>query len=73
MTGTGDDAKARKRDAMQRVSVVQEISRRWDPIGGWLVPADEYDSYAPQIVFMVAGHYVLKEFLLLSVRRSTCR
>jgi len=42
---------------MDRVAKVQEILRRWDPIGvhpGKLAPADEYDSYAPHIVSMVA-------------------
>ena len=42
---------------MGRVAKVQEILRRWDPIGvqpGELAPADEYDSYAPHIVSMVA-------------------
>ena len=54
MTATGDHKAARKRDAKQRVSIVQEILRRWNPIGGQSVPADEYDSYAPHIVSMVA-------------------
>jgi hypothetical protein len=48
-----DDKAARKRDAMRRVSVVQEILRRWNPINQ-VVPADEYDGYAPHIVSMVA-------------------
>ncbi|MEX2088703.1 MAG: hypothetical protein WEB62_02990 [Bacteroidota bacterium] len=54
----GDDLKKeRKRAAMDRVAKVQEILRRWDPIGvqlGELAPADEYDSNAPHIVSMVA-------------------
>ena len=53
---TGHDKAARKREAMKRVSTVQEILRRWDPIGvlpGEFAPADEYDSYAPHIVTMV--------------------
>jgi hypothetical protein len=52
-----DLKKERKRAAMDRVAKVQEILRRWDPIGvqpGELAPADEYDSYAPHIVSMVA-------------------
>ena len=52
-----DLKKERKRAAMDRVANVQEILRRWDPIGvrpGELAPADEYDSYAPHIVSMVA-------------------
>ena len=42
---------------MDHVSKVQEILRRWDPIGvqpGEFAPADEYDSYAPDIVSMAA-------------------
>ena len=54
MTATNDDNASRKRDALRRVDVVQQILRRWDPIGGQSVPADEYDSYAPHIVSMVA-------------------
>ena len=41
---------------MIRVAMVQDILRRWDPIGvapGEFWPADEYDSYAPSIVSMV--------------------
>jgi hypothetical protein len=48
-----DDKAARRRDALRRISVVEEILRRWNPIGQ-LVPADEYDGYAPHIVSMVA-------------------
>ncbi len=54
----GDDRRSRKRDAMMRVAKVQEILRRWDPIGvrpGEIAPADEYDNYAPHIVSMVSG------------------
>ena len=50
--------------AMERVSRVQEILRRWDPIGvrpGESAPADEYDSYAPHIVSMVARGCSLDE------------
>jgi hypothetical protein len=53
---TGDQRKEQKRDAMIRVAMVQDILRRWDPIGvapGEFGPADEYDSYAPSIVSMV--------------------
>ena len=52
-----DVSKERKRAAMDLVVKVQEILRRWDPIGvspGEFAPADEYDSYAPHIVSMVA-------------------
>ena len=46
---------------MQRVSIVQEILRRWDPIGGQSVPADEYDSYTPHIVSMVVQGCSIEE------------
>ena len=39
------------------VAKVQEILRRWDPIGiypGEVASSGEYDSYAPHIVSMVA-------------------
>jgi hypothetical protein len=42
----------------QRVLIIQGVLRRWDPAGvqpGRFAPADEYDSYAPQIVSMVAS------------------
>jgi hypothetical protein len=50
--------KDRKRAAMAHVARVQDILRRWDPIGvrpGEFAPADEYDDYAPHIVSMVIG------------------
>lgn len=49
--------RAKKRHAMTLVSAVQAILRRWDPIGvepGKIAPADEYDSYGPHIVSLVA-------------------
>jgi len=47
--------KLRKRQAMADVSVVCAELRSWDPIGvGSAVPPDEYDSYAPHIVSLVA-------------------
>src|SRR5882762_9543489 len=61
---TADHKQERKRDAMNRVSLVQEILRRWDPIGvapGKFGPADEYDSYAPHIVSMVVQGCSLEE------------
>jgi len=54
----GDDRSSRKRDTTKRISAVQDILKRWDPIGvrpGEVAPADEYDGYAPHIVSMVAG------------------
>lgn len=50
--------KIRRDAAKARVRLVQEILRRWDPIGvepGTMAPADEYDSYAPHIVSLVQG------------------
>jgi hypothetical protein len=43
---------------MTDIQLVEDILRRWDPIGvepGTEAPADEYDSYAPHIVSMVKG------------------
>lgn len=42
---------------MKQVGVVEAVLRRWDPIGvrsDQDGPTDEYDSYAPHIVSMVA-------------------
>ena len=50
------DYKTQKRRAMAKVRVVEEILRRWDPIGvrpGEDAPSDEYDGYAPHIVSLV--------------------
>ena len=61
---TEQEKRARKRDAMKRVSRVEEILRRWDPIGvdpGNLAPTDEYDAYAPHIVSMVAQGCSIEE------------
>ena len=41
---------------MAQVKVVEEVLRRWDPIGvrpGEAAPSDEYDGYAPHIVSLV--------------------
>ena len=46
------------------VSRVQEILKRWDPLDvrpGEFAPIDEYDSYAPHIVSMVAQRCSLEE------------
>ena len=64
MSAADDDKAALRRDAMRRVAIVQDILRRWDPIGvcpGEMAPADEYDSYAPHIVSMVAQGCSLEE------------
>jgi len=54
-----------REDTMKRaVSRVQDILRRWDPLGvrpGEFAPIDEYDSYAPHIVSMVAQRCSLEE------------
>jgi hypothetical protein len=48
--------KTNKRDPVARIRLVEGVLRRWDPVGvqpGRFAPAEEYDSYAPQIVCMV--------------------
>jgi hypothetical protein len=58
------DHKIRKSAAISKIRLVEEILRRWDPIGvepGKLAPADEYDSYAPRIVSMVEGGCTVEE------------
>lgn len=67
---------ARKRSARLRIRTVEEILRRWDPIGvepGTLAPSDEYDSYAPAIVSLVARGCSLNDLVayLHSVRTET--
>lgn len=47
-----------KKKAVAQIRTVEEILRRWDPIGilpGDFAPADEYDDYAPHVVSLVAG------------------
>jgi len=45
---------------MAHIRRVEEILRRWDPVGvkpGTMAPLGEYDSYAPHIVSLVlSGH-----------------
>ncbi len=58
------DKKTRKNDVMESIRIVEEILRRWDPIGvqpGVVAPADEYDSYAPDIVSMVGNGCTVEE------------
>ena len=58
------DRKTRKNDAMESIRIVEEILRRWAPIGvqpGVDAPADEYDSYAPYIVSMVGNGCTVAE------------
>ena len=52
-----NDRKVAKAKAMRQIDRLQAILRKWDPIGvqpGEFAPADEYDSYAPHIVSLVA-------------------
>jgi hypothetical protein len=56
--------KEHKRQAMAQVRAVEEILRRWDPIGignDEISPADEYDSYAPHIVSLVVQGCSIRE------------
>lgn len=58
------DHKARKNTAVAKIRLVEELLRRWDPIGvqpGAMAPADEYDSYASHIVSMVEGGCTVEE------------
>lgn len=51
---------------MSSVQAVQAILRRWDPMDlapGEFAPADEYDSYAPHIVSLVAQGYSTEQLL----------
>lgn len=67
---------ARKRSAKFQIRTVEEILRRWDPIGvepGTVAPSDEYDSYAPAIVSLVGRGCSLDDLAayLHSVRTET--
>jgi hypothetical protein len=56
--------KTLKDGAMAEIRAVEEILRRWDPIGvepGTFAPADEYDAYAPHIVSMVHNGCTIDE------------
>ncbi len=58
------EQKARKSAAKVRIRLVEDILRRWDPIGvgpGTMAPADEYDRYAPHMVSMVEGGCTVEE------------
>jgi hypothetical protein len=52
----GVDRKERKKEAMANIAHVQEVLRRWDPIGVFPGPSedqgpmDEYDFYAPRLL-----------------------
>jgi hypothetical protein len=61
---SSQDHNSRKNAAMTHVRLVEEVLRRWDPIGvqpGTFAPADEYDSYAPHIVSMVEHGCTMEE------------
>jgi len=70
------DNKALKREAMAEIRAVEEILRRWDPIGvipSLLeneLPPDEYDGYAPYIVGMLRRGSGLED---LSSHLNHCR
>src|SRR5690242_3497776 len=52
------EKKSPKRNVAKRIRKVEEILRRWDPIGvmvGEFAPVDEYHSYAPHIVTLVSN------------------
>ena len=58
------EQKMRKNAAKVQIRLVEEILRRWYPIGvepGTMAPADEYDSYAPHIVSMVESGCTVAE------------
>ena len=58
------DQKRLKLSAEVSILAVEEILRRWDPIGvepGKEAPADEYDSYAPYLVSMVQNGCTIAE------------
>jgi hypothetical protein len=67
--------KARKTETMKRIRDAQAILRRWDPMDlapGEFAPADEYDSYAPHIVSLVARGCSAEQLLghLRELRKS---
>lgn len=58
--------KSQAKEARLRIQAVQAILRRWDPMDlapGEFAPADEYDSYAPHIVSLVAQGYSAEQIL----------
>ena len=58
--------KEAKRRIMARIHVVEAILRRWDPMDlapGEFAPKDEYDSYAPHIVSLVAQGCSVEELI----------
>jgi hypothetical protein len=48
--------KLRQRQAKQRIAIVGQILREWDPLAiADIAPPDEYDNYAPPIVSLVSN------------------
>ncbi|MGR3275958.1 hypothetical protein ACSYAD_12680 [Acaryochloris marina NIES-2412] len=61
-----NNQKSQAKEARLRIQAVQAILRRWDPMDlapGEFAPADEYDSYAPHIVSLVAQDYSAEQIL----------
>ncbi len=61
---TSPEQKTRKNAAKVQIRRVEEILRRWDPIGvepGKVAPADEYDSYALHMVSMVEAGCTIEQ------------
>lgn len=61
-----NNRKSQTKEAMANVEAVQAILRRWDPMDlapGEFAPADEYDSYAPHIVSLVAQGASVEQIL----------
>ena len=63
---SNNNNKIRAKEAIADVEAVQAILRRWDPMDlapGEFAPADEYDSYAPHIVSLVAQGCSVEQIL----------
>lgn len=58
--------KSRAKEAKLHIQAIQTILKRWDPMNlepGEFAPADEYNSYAPHIVSLVAQGYSAEQIL----------
>ncbi len=61
---TATERKSLRDAAKADIRIVEELLRSWDPIGvspGTAALSDEYDSYAPHIVWMVKGGCVMED------------
>ena len=73
---SGAEKHRAKKQAVADITAVQEVLRRWDPIGvipsllESELPPDEYDDYAPHIVSMLSAGCSQEE---LSGHLSYCR